>query len=153
MSFFDKMFGSGATAAAAAPDGEARFNELKGKYSSVLTAIDKEGVQLWNLHVQDNKLYIRGTAPTEAGLNAVWDKIKEVNQNWAEDITAELNVSDQATNTVPYTVKAGDSLWRIAKNELGDGQEYMKIFYANRDKLETPNSVFHPGDVLNIPKG
>lgn len=51
-----------------------------------------------------------------------------------------------------YTVKSGDSLWKIAKNHYGDGNEYMKIFYANRDKLQTPESVIHPGDTLNLPK-
>jgi nucleoid-associated protein YgaU len=153
MGFFDKMFGSGAAAAALAPTGEHRFNELKGKYSSVLTAIEQRDVQLVNLHVQDNKLFIRGTAPNEAAANGIWDQIKVVDQNWANDLTAEISVNPKpVAQTEAYTVVAGDSLWKIAKNKLGDGNEYMKIFYANRDKMKAPTSVIHPGDVLNIPK-
>ncbi|MEO6391473.1 MAG: LysM peptidoglycan-binding domain-containing protein [Pyrinomonadaceae bacterium] len=152
MSIFDKMFGSGATAAAAAPAAVDRFTELKGKYASVMHTIEQQGVQVLNLHVEDNKLVIRGVAPNEATANQVWDQIKLTDANWANDVNADISVSEKKPETVPYTVKAGDSLWRIAKNELGDGQEYMKIFYANRDKLETPNSVFHPGDILQVPK-
>jgi hypothetical protein len=29
----------------------------------------------------------------------------------------------------------------------------MEIFYANRDKMDSPQSVIHPGDELNIPQG
>jgi nucleoid-associated protein YgaU len=152
MSIFDKMFGSGAAAATASVDGNARFNELKAKYQSVLNAVEQQNVQLDDLHVADNKLVMNGTAPTEAAMNAVWDQIKMVDANWSEDLTAEIKWTETKPETEAYTVLAGDSLWRIAQHKLGDGNQYMKIFYANRDKLETPNSVFHPGDILRIPK-
>ena len=153
MGLFDKMFGSGATAAQAAPDANKRFDDLKGKYQTVLNAIDQQGVRLQNLHVENDKLFIRGVAPSEQAKNEVWDQIKLVDANYS-DITADITVSEsQDTGDVEtYTVKGGDSLWKIAKNHYGDGNEYMKIFYANRDKLQTPESVIHPGDVLNLPK-
>jgi nucleoid-associated protein YgaU len=157
MGLFDKMFGSGATAAQAAPDANQRFEELKDKYRSVLNSIDQKGVRLQNLHVQDNKLFIRGVSPSEQTSNEVWDQIKLVDPNYS-DITVELSVDENASHQAAggeaesYTVKGGDSLWKIAKNHYGDGNEYMKIFYANRDKMDSPDSVIHPGDVLNIPK-
>jgi nucleoid-associated protein YgaU len=157
MGLFDKMFGSGAAAAQAAPDANQRFENLKTKYISVLNIMDQKGVQLQNLHVENDKLFIRGISPSEEVNNQVWDQIKLVDPSYS-DLTADLSVSESAPKSADrsevdtYTVKSGDSLWKIAKNHLGDGNEYMKVFYANRDKLETPDSVIHPGDVLNIPK-
>lgn len=152
MGLFDKMFGSGATAAQTAPDANKRFDDLKAKYQTVLNSIDQKGVRLQNLHVENDKLFIRGVAPSEEAKNQVWDQIKLVDANFS-DLTAEISVSEeQGGDMETYTVKGGDSLWKIAKNHYGDGNEYMKIFYANRDKMDSPESVIHPGDVLNLPK-
>lgn len=157
MGLFDKMFGSGAAAAQAAPDSNKRFDDLKNKYRSVLSFIDQKGVRLQNLHVDNDKLFIRGVSPSDEVSNQVWDQIKLVDPNY-QDITVELSVDQSAqqqdwqNNAETYTVKGGDSLWKIAKNHYGDGNEYMKIFYANRDKMDSPDSVIHPGDVLNLPK-
>lgn len=153
MGLFDKMFGSGATAAQAAPDANKRFDDLKGKYQTVLSAMDQKGVRLQNLHVENDKLFVRGVAPSEQAKNEIWDQIKLVDANYG-DLTADITVSESqdTSNVETYTVKSGDSLWKIAKNHYGDGNEYMKIFYANRDKMDSPDSVIHPGDVLNLPK-
>lgn len=42
---------------------QAQLDQLKAKYQSVLNLMSQLGVQLQNLHVQDNKLVIRGQAP------------------------------------------------------------------------------------------
>ena len=60
MGLFDKMFGKGASESEQQQGAQQRFNELKGKYQSVLNMADQEHIQFQNLHVQDNKLYIRG---------------------------------------------------------------------------------------------
>lgn len=52
------------------------------------------------------------------------------------------------TETVSYTVKNGDSLWKIAKKQLGDGNRYKEIMTLNGLKSDT----IHPGQVLKIPK-
>ncbi len=118
-------------------------------------------MQFQNLHVQDNKLFVRAIAPSEEAKNKFWDQIKLVSPT-QDDITADISVdSSRAAAAVAggtagveaYTVKAGDSLWRIAQNQLGDGKRFMDIFYANRDKMKnSPHTVIHPGDVLNVPK-
>jgi len=48
-----------------------RIDELKLKYQSVLNLIQQKGVRLAHLHVQDNKLFIQGAAPSEDVKNAV----------------------------------------------------------------------------------
>lgn len=44
-----------------------------------------------------------------------------------------------------YTVKANDSLWKIAQNTLGDGTRYRELMVLNN---LNPDSVIHPGDIL-----
>lgn len=154
MGLFDQAFGSGVAAAggqAQAPSNDQQFNQLKDKYQSVLRRIEDQQIRLENLHIQDGKLFIRGVAPSEDAMNSVWDQIKEVDQDYS-DLTAEIRVDPNAPETEEYEVKAGDSLWKIAQNKLGNGNEYMQIFYANRDKMDSPQSVIHPGDKLKVPR-
>src|SRR5262245_32204328 len=92
MGLFDKMFGGGASAAQQQPNAEQRFNELKTKYQTVLALIDQQQVQLQNLHVQDNKLYIKGTAPSAAAKDRIWDQIKLVDGGFDKDLTADIGV-------------------------------------------------------------
>ena len=159
MGLFDKMFGRGASEAENQPNVQNRFNELKQKYQSVLNAADQAQIQFHNLHVQDDKLFIKGTAPSEDAKNKLWDQIKLVNPN-TDDINVELNVDQSRAQAASvgggsqgaqtYTVKAGDTLSKISKQHYGDSNEYMRIFYANRDKLKDPDKI-QVGQELSIP--
>src|SRR6185295_13374563 len=91
MGLFDKMFGRGASESEQQQGAGQRFNELKQKYQSVLNLADQEHFQFQNLHVQDNKLFIRASAPSEEAKNKFWDQIKLVNPN-ADDVTADISV-------------------------------------------------------------
>ena len=140
-----------------------RLNELKSKYSSVLRTIEQQGVRVANVHVENNKLLIRGEAPSEAVKNNVWNQIKLVDPSFS-DLTADISVSPNASAAAPegsrsraaggsgrtYTVKSGDTLSKIARELYGDANEYMKIFNANRDKLSDPDKI-QPGQDLVIP--
>ena len=55
-----------------------------------------------------------------------------------------------AKNGADYTVVAGDSLSKIAKEHLGNGNLYMEIFNANKDVLTDPDKL-KPGMVLKLP--
>jgi nucleoid-associated protein YgaU len=158
MGLFDKMFGRDAETASQQPDAEKRFNELKKKYETVLTTADQQHVQFQNLHVQDNKLFIKGTAPTEEAKNKFWDQVKLVSPN-QDDITADISVDASraqaaavggGSNGQTYTVKSGDTLSKISKELYGDSNEYMRIFYANRSTLNDPNKI-QVGQQLTIP--
>lgn len=157
MGLFDKMFGRGASEA---EKHQQRFNTLKQKYQSVLNAADQQQIQFQNLHVQDDKLYIKGTAPSDDAKSKFWDQIKLVNPN-ADDITADINVdASRAMGAAAgggagkvgetYEVKSGDNLSKISKQFYGDPNEYMRIFYANRDQLRDPDKI-QVGQKLIIP--
>ncbi len=49
-----------------------------------------------------------------------------------------------------YTVKAGDSLWKISQKLLGNGFRYLEIYDLNRDKIKNPR-IIHAGQVLVLP--
>jgi nucleoid-associated protein YgaU len=49
-----------------------------------------------------------------------------------------------------YEVKAGDTLWKIAKEHYGDGNLYQEIFKANQDVLTDPDKI-KVGQRLRIP--
>jgi LysM repeat protein len=137
-----------------------RLEQLKSKYQSVLNLMNQLGVQLLNLHVQDNKLVLRGRAKTSIDSNKIWDQIKLVDSDYQQDLTAEITyatepsaaaaAAPQSSSAQSYTVRAGDTLSKIAKDHYGDASQYMKIFDANRDKLSDPNKI-QVGQTLVIP--
>lgn len=51
-------------------------------------------------------------------------------------------------NARTYTVKKGDSFWKIAANELGSGVKMYALARANGMSIF---SVIHPGQVLRLP--
>ena len=145
----------------------ADLEQMKQKYASVLNLINQNGVRLSHMHIQDNKFFLQGAAGSDAIKNRVWDEIKRVNPA-ADDITCDLTV-DPAAAPPPaaaaaaagagsgtsgrgrtYTVAAGDSLSKIAKNFYGNANQYMKIFEANKDKLSDPDKI-KVGQELVIP--
>lgn len=156
MGLWDKMFGSGASDEQLA---QKRFDELKQKYHTALNVADREQIEFYNLHVQDNKLYIRGIAPTLEARNKFGEQLKLVNPT-EDDVIAEIDIRETRAEAaavgggsapaVSYTVKSGDTLSKISKEHYGSSAEYMRIFYANRDKLNDPDKI-QVGQQLTIP--
>ena len=143
-----------------------RLEELKNKYQAALQTIKQRGVVLSHLHVQDNKLFIQGAAPSEEIKNEVWNQIKAADAQYS-DLTCDLKVDSslpqpQAAAAAAgasggstgegrtYTVKSGDTLSKIAKEFYGNANDYNKIFEANKDQLSSPDRI-NVGQELKIP--
>ena len=129
----------------------ASLDDFKSKYQTIIQRIEAEGVQLANLHVQDGKLFMKGTAPSLEAANKVWDEIKRINPK-LDDITADFPVisSTKTSAAQTYTVKAGDTLSKISKQFYGSTTDYMRIFNANKDQLKDPDQI-KVGQELKIP--
>ena len=99
---------------------------------------------------RDGKLYFHGLVKNQDEVNKIWDAIKTV-PDWRNDIVGDIKIDPNAkAQATTYTVKAGDTLSKIAKTHLGDANAYMKIFNANKDQITDPDKI-KPGQVLKIP--
>jgi len=126
---------------------------LRDKYAyAVQTA--KDFRMQGSAEERDGKLYFRGTVSTQEEANKIWDAIKTI-ADWPKDIVADIKatsvIAPGSNGESTYTVKAGDTLSKIAKEKLGDPNAYTQIFNANRDQLSDPNTI-KPGQVLKIPQ-
>jgi LysM repeat protein len=137
-----------------------QLEQLKSKYTTALRVLEQAGIRLQNLHVQDNKLFVRGEAPSQDAKNKFWNQVKLIDPSYA-DLTADITVSaaaqaasaaapKEAPKATTYTVQKGDTLSGISKQFYGDAGQYMKIFSANRDQLSDPDKI-QVGQVLKIP--
>ena len=108
-----------------------------------------------NAEEREGKLHFKGTVATEAEKAEIWTAIKTI-PTWQQDVVADIQVTGgpaAGTSTPPagktYTVKAGDTLSKIAKAHLGGAEDYMKIFELNKDQLSDPDKI-KPGQVLRL---
>lgn len=76
------------------------------------------------------------------------DKIK-IPGKYVESATNTGSSNSSNVEYKLYTVKRGDSWWRIAANEMGSGLKMAKLAAYNGKNI---TSMIHPGDVLKIPK-
>ena len=142
-----------------------RLEELKNKYSAALNLIHEKGVKLAHVHVQDDKLFVQGAAPSDQIKNDVWNQVKAADSSY-KDLTLDLTVDPSlpqpqvaaaatanggSQSTVQtYKVQSGDTLSKISKEFYGNANSYNKIFEANRDKLQSPDKI-QVGQELVIP--
>jgi hypothetical protein len=141
------------------------LEQLKQKYQSVLNSIQQSGTRLSHVHMQDDKLFIQGEAPSEDAKNNIWNQIKLVDATYS-DLTCDISVNPALAPATAaagagnagniggglqtYTVQPGDTLSKISQQFFGSAGQYMKIFEANRDKLESPDKI-RAGQTLKIP--
>jgi len=124
---------------------------LRDKYAYAIQAC--KGKFIGNAEERDGKLYFNGTVSTENQKNEIWNAIKTI-PDWQKEVIANITVTGAPAATTnqlrTHTVQAGETLSKIAKDELGSASAYMKIFEANKDQLQDPNMI-KPGQVLRIP--
>jgi nucleoid-associated protein YgaU len=120
---------------------------LRDKYQSLIAMAESSGVADLKVQEQDNVLHLNGTAPSEAVKQKLWDEYNRLDPDMRSgDVVMNLEVA--AGSEEFYTVKAGDSLSKIATQYKG--VTWQKIFEANRDQIKNPDLI-RPGQKLRIP--
>jgi len=127
---------------------------LRDKYAYAIQTAKELRMQ-GSADEREGKLYFHGTVNTQDEANRIWDAIKTIPE-WHTEIVADIKATGAASSgagsgVTTYTVQAGDTLSKIAKQQLGDANAYMEIFNANKDVLSDPDKI-KPGQVLKIPQ-
>jgi nucleoid-associated protein YgaU len=100
------------------------------------------------IEVAGGRATVKGGAPSQADREKIVlavGNVKGVAQ--VEDL---MEVSQAEPEAQFYTVQAGDSLSKIAKQFYGNAMKYPVIFEANKPMLTNPDKIY-PGQVLRIP--
>ncbi len=134
-----------------APDPQAANREAA---QSILDYIDKMGLKADNLKIVVDMGKGEVTVSGEAPDQATREKIVLCcgNSQGIEKVIDNMTVKKQEPEAQWHTVVKGDSLWKIAEKYYGSGKgnEYNRIFEANKPMLSDPDKIY-PGQVLRIP--
>ncbi len=132
------IFGGSAQAAAPA-------DQLKKEAEK--HGLDVSGVEV---HVDGDKVTVSGNAASTADAEKII--LAMGNSMGVSQIESNLAVTKETPTSTFYTVKKGDTLWKIAEENYGHGHggKYPTIFEANKPMLSDPDKIY-PGQVLRIP--
>lgn len=133
----EKIFG-GSEAQAATAD------ELKKELDK--HGLDAEGL---DIAVDGDKIVVKGKASDSATAEKI--AIALGNTIGVAEVDNQLEADNADNESNFYTVVSGDTLSKIAKEQYGNANDYMKIFEANKPMLSHPDKIY-PGQVLRIPK-
>ena len=88
----------------------------------------------------------------KADFSDVTVKVDSTEQKAADfsDVSVSVDSTEEIIGLRTYTVEKGDSLSKIAKEQLGNANAWKQIFEANRDVLDNPDRIF-PGQVIKLP--
>jgi LysM repeat protein len=106
----------------------------------------------WKQLLEVERIYgVRKSPPKESfevAINATSDKA--ISRPWSAMLKKPAKASSAAKSTpcAVHTVKAGDTLSKIAKARLGSAKRYNEIAAANKIKVATPLKI---GQILQIP--
>lgn len=117
----------------------------------VLTQLVKNmGLEIDDLKVgfKDGQAVLEGSAPSQEVKEKVILMVG--NTQGVARVDDRLTVEKPEPEATMYTVKAGDSLSKIAKQHYGNAMKYTTIFEANKPMLKDPDKIY-PGQVLRIP--
>jgi nucleoid-associated protein YgaU len=85
-----------------------------------------------------------------AGVGSVDDRLQVIASSASTPNTSPSAAASSAAQSVFYTVKKGDNLSTIAKEQYGNASRYMAIFEANKPMLKDPDKIY-VGQVLRVP--
>jgi nucleoid-associated protein YgaU len=116
------------------------------------------GISGLHAEVQGKVITLKGKAESRDAANLAMQKIDQavkadniVNAIEVEKAPEPEPVVEQVSAERFYEVVSGDTLGAISQKYYGKAGDYMKIFEANRDILDSPDLI-KPGQNLRIPE-
>ena len=132
----------------------ARVYELREQNISRMVAqLDVDGEQV-GVKVNGETAVLTGTAPSQEAMEKI--VLCAGNQFGIAQVDCQMQVDAPEGEAAPapestfYTVKAGDTLGKIAQEHYGAANKYMLIFEANQPMLTDPDKIM-VGQNLRIP--
>ena len=125
---------------------------MAANQSDVAQALQSSGVSVSNLKVKDvgGITAVYGTVVSDEVKRKAELAIEARLGKISNHIDVQGGAGDITLGSRTYTVKAGDSLSKIAKEVYGDANAWKKIHQANTDRIKDPDKI-QPGWTLNIP--
>jgi nucleoid-associated protein YgaU len=126
----------------------ADLDQLKQKYAPVIETIQgftDLGATLDPASLDGDKLYLKGSVPSQVVANRVWDVIKQVDPQYS-DLHHEIATSGGPNQS--YSVKSGDNLSKISNRFYGSPNHYTNI--ASASNISDPNKI-QVGQEITIP--
>jgi nucleoid-associated protein YgaU len=129
---------------------EATAEAKKETEEALVNQVQKMGLKIDDLSIDFNNdvATIRGQASSQEEREKV--VLIVGNTKGVGQVNDQMTVAVPAPEAVLYTVKSGDTLSKIAKEQYGNAGKYMVIFEANKPMLKDPDKIY-PGQVLRIP--
>lgn len=146
MSVFSFLKNVGAKIMGSSDTKAATSDELKKELAKL--DLDAEGI---NVNVEGDKVVVTGPAvSTEQAEKII---LALGNTMGVSEVDSQLEIAEPTAEARMYTVKSGDTLWKIAEEMYGKGKgaQYNVIFEANTPMLSHPDKIY-PGQVLRIPE-
>lgn len=111
-----------------------------------------------NLDADGIEVNVEGEKVTVSGATLSTEHAEKItlalgNTMGVSEVENNLNVAEATAESRMYTVKSGDTLWKISEEMYGkgNGAKYNLIFEANTPMLTHPDKIY-PGQVLRIPE-
>ena len=95
---------------------------------------------------------VAAAAPQEVTQDLAQPTVADGTAPASTGLTTAVHKGQDAPSTATYTVKRGDSLWKIAQQQLGDGRRYDEIVALNEAVLHGRPDFITPGTLLRIPR-
>ena len=129
---------------------EARAEAKLETEEALINQVKQMGLKVEDLSIVFNEgvALITGSAASQEEREKV--VLLVGNTKGVGQVDDQMTVQMQTAEALLYTVKSGDNLSKIAREQYGSAGKYMAIFDANKPMLKDPNKIY-PGQVLRIP--
>lgn len=110
---------------------------------------DNPGISNLDVSFENGKVSLKGDAESQDALEKA--VLMAGNVQGVSDVSIEDLTAPAASQEFQYyVVEKGDTLSAIAKQFLGNANDYPRIFEANKEVIKDPDLIY-PGQKIRIP--